>query len=322
MIVKITTAYSNSKHQIDDDCTLLMFKMIISEKVKITPWEIELLVGFPPKLLQHASAEQLLTELGVTSGTCITVRPSAIKKSYFDKLKEMGFSDAVIISTLEKVENFSFEEVLELCDNSPLNKKESNCKLERVQIPADNSCLFNSLKYLLKLPESTQDLRQIVAQVIQSDPSMYNEDFLEKPPSEYIKWILQPDKWGGEIEISILSNFFEVKISVIDIGSGIVLPYGNPSFQKMVLLLYDGVHYDALIHRNLRTQETFFQFEARNEQVVEEAIEFAKELRNKKQFVNLTSGQLYCNTCFTVFKGEKEAVEHAKATGHTNFDQK
>lgn len=48
--------------------------------------------------------------------------------------------------------------------------------------------------------------RQVIAEAVTTDPSTYNEAFLGKPPQEYAKWILDPSKWGGAIELSILSK--------------------------------------------------------------------------------------------------------------------
>lgn len=48
--------------------------------------------------------------------------------------------------------------------------------------------------------------RQVIAEAVTQDPSQYNEGMLGKPTAEYAKWILDPSKWGGAIELSILSK--------------------------------------------------------------------------------------------------------------------
>lgn len=48
--------------------------------------------------------------------------------------------------------------------------------------------------------------RQVVANEVIANPQVYNEAFLGKPPQEYAKWIQDPSKWGGAIELSILSK--------------------------------------------------------------------------------------------------------------------
>lgn len=39
-----------------------------------------------------------------------------------------------------------------------------------------------------------------------ADPDTYTEGFLEKPNEEYCAWILDKQRWGGGIELSILST--------------------------------------------------------------------------------------------------------------------
>jgi ubiquitin thioesterase OTU1 len=323
MIVKVQSSNFTEKHQIPDNITLLEFKRLINEKTQIPVYEMEFLIGFPPKLLTEGKSNQFVSELGITSGSCVTVRRSSTKQSYLLKLQEMGYSDPAIMSTLESFELLPFEEVVELCDKSPLNKGIYHLLIERVSIPADNSCLFNSIRYLLNLKENSQALREVVAGVIESDPSTYNEEFLDKKPSDYKKWILNQDHWGGEIEISILSNIFEVVIVVFDIRSNISLSYGeDKGYTKKILLLFDGIHYDALVEKDKKTGHRILSFDVHNMAIVETCKQLVKELQEKKQFVNLATGQLFCNDCYCVLKGENEAVEHAKVTGHTNFAQK
>ena len=48
--------------------------------------------------------------------------------------------------------------------------------------------------------------RQVIAEAVSSDPDTYNAGFLGKSPSDYARWIQDPSKWGGAIELSILSK--------------------------------------------------------------------------------------------------------------------
>ena len=40
-----------------------------------------------------------------------------------------------------------------------------------------------------------------------------------------------------------------------------------------------------------------------------------------RQFTDMATFKLRCGTCQIGLKGEKEAVEHAKTTGHSNFTE-
>lgn len=323
MIVKVNTPSVSEKFQISDHLTLLEFKHFLGDRLKIPSFELEFLIGFPPRLLQTATPSQKLVDIGITNGTALTVRPSLTKKAFFEKLLELGYDESVVISVLEEAEQLSIEEAINTCDQISATQP-AKFDLERVSIAADNSCLFNSIRYLLQLTDADADyLRQIVANVIVSDPKTYNAEFLDKDPKDYVAWIMKSEHWGGEIEISILSSFFEIEIAVIDIRSTIILPYGQgKGYSKKILLLYDGIHYDALVQRDRRRKTIVSQFDPSNEEVLSQAQALAADLQKKKLFVNIATGDLYCNQCFTVLKGEKEAVEHAKNTGHTNFGQK
>lgn len=39
------------------------------------------------------------------------------------------------------------------------------------------------------------------------NPEQYTEGFLGKPNNAYCKWIQDKDKWGGAIELAILSRY-------------------------------------------------------------------------------------------------------------------
>ncbi|KAF9611003.1 hypothetical protein IFM89_026309 [Coptis chinensis] len=115
-------------------------------------------------------------------------------------------------------------------------------------IPADNSCLFNAVGYVmehdkLKAPE----LRQVIAATVASDPVKYTEAFLGKSNEEYCAWILDPEKWGGAIELSILAEYYGREIAAHDIQTSRCDLYGQAmNYPERVMLIYDGLHYDAL----------------------------------------------------------------------------
>lgn len=45
---------------------------------------------------------------------------------------------------------------------------------------------------------------KVIAATVASDPTQYSEAFLGKPNEEYCTWILNPEKWGGELCTFIL----------------------------------------------------------------------------------------------------------------------
>ena len=46
----------------------------------------------------------------------------------------------------------------------------------------------------------------MIAEAVAADPFTYTRDFLEKDNADYSKWILDAQKWGGAIELSILAR--------------------------------------------------------------------------------------------------------------------
>ena len=48
--------------------------------------------------------------------------------------------------------------------------------------------------------------RRVIADAVAADPFTYNDGFLGKSNAEYRKWILDPKKWGGAIELSIFAR--------------------------------------------------------------------------------------------------------------------
>jgi ubiquitin thioesterase OTU1 len=58
-----------------------------------------------------------------------------------------------------------------------------------------------------------------------------------------------------------------------------------------------------------------------NVQVTEAANLLVADLNKSKKFTDRANFALRCGVCNRGFKGEKEAVEHAKQTGHQSFQE-
>lgn len=98
-------------------------------------------------------------------------------------------------------------------------------------------------------------------------------------------------------------------------------------YTERVLLLYDGLHYDAM---------AVAAFEGAPEDLDVTIIDPSSQLgaavgaaaaglvaasHAARQFTDTANFTLRCGVCQLGLKGEKEAVEHAKATGHSNFSE-
>ncbi|XP_023735668.1 OVARIAN TUMOR DOMAIN-containing deubiquitinating enzyme 2 [Lactuca sativa] len=198
-------------------------------------------------------------------------------------------------------------------------------------IPSDNSCLFNAVGYVMdhdkkKAPE----LRQVIAAAVASDPTKYSEAFLGKPNEEYCSWILNPEKWGGAIELSILADFYGREIAAYDIQTSRCDLYGQEKkYPERVMLIYDGLHYDALAMSPMdgapeEFDQTIFSVNPDTRTIGSYeslALNLVKDQQRKRSYTDTANFTLRCGVCQIGVIGQKEAVEHAQATGHVNFQE-
>ncbi len=199
--------------------------------------------------------------------------------------------------------------------------------LERHVVPADNSCLFTSVNYVMEGgvydPGCAPEMRGLIAQIVASDPTGYSEAVLGKTNEDYCSWIRRDDTWGGAIEVSILSKFYQSEICVVDTQTVRVDRFGEDAgYTKRVLLIYDGIHYDPL-QKVMPNSDipAHTVFSTTDDIILAQALELADEARRKRQYTDVNRFALRCMVCQTGLVGQKEAREHAKETGHTNFGE-
>ncbi|KNC98445.1 ubiquitin-specific protease OTU1 [Spizellomyces punctatus DAOM BR117] len=190
----------------------------------------------------------------------------------------------------------------------------------------DNSCLFRSIGYVLeRSPEAANKLRKIVADTIVNDPINYNEAILGRNPLAYREWILQPNSWGGAIELAIFSDHFQVEIDSIDVATLRIDRFGEGKYTRRVLILFSGIHYDAVaLSPGKDVSEDFDQtaFEGGNvEKILTAGVELARIWNEKRKFTDLANFTLKCGICKKGLKGQKEAQAHALETGHASFTE-
>ncbi|PSC76056.1 Ubiquitin thioesterase OTU1 isoform A [Micractinium conductrix] len=196
-------------------------------------------------------------------------------------------------------------------------------------IDSDNSCLFNAVGYVTQHSRKlAPQLRQVIADAVLGDPFEWNEAVLGKEPAEYCRWIKDPSKWGGAIELSILSQHLKAEIAAFDIQTKRCDVYGQGAgYCERVMLIYDGLHYDALavaaFHGAPESQDVtrLPSSGPRCEAVMAGAAALTEAAHKARQFTDTANFTLRCGVCQIGLKGEKEAVEHAKTSGHTNFSE-
>jgi len=146
------------------------------------------------------------------------------------------------------------------------------------------------------------------------------------PPAAYITKILQPNRWGGAIELGILAAHFRTEIASVDVETGRIdqfLPGGQDT-ENRCLLIYSGIHYDAASLAPMADAPGEWHqtvFPTRNADVLTAAKRLAEVLRAKRKFTNTATFDLKCEQCGKGIKGEKGAQTHAAETGHTRFGE-
>ncbi|KAL4226742.1 aminotransferase [Mactra antiquata] len=275
-------------------------KDMINDVTKIPRDCIKVRQGYPPRVIDLTCESNSLSSLPFRSGdTLIVEEDSSMKKRAIEQV--------------------------DLQYQSQINS--SSGMLMRKVVPADNSCLFTSIDCVMNhgvvdLSVNSQ-MRELIAGIVMSDPNTYNEAFLGKSNSSYCKWIMKNDSWGGAIEISILSQYYNVEIDVVDTQSGRIDRFGeDKNYPNRILVIYDGIHYDPLIMEPLIPGDDIKSMFSTNDQsVLAQALEIANEAKTAKQFTDVGKFTLRCLVCQKSLIGQSEAQDHAKRTGHINFGE-
>ncbi|KAK9512244.1 hypothetical protein O3M35_000712 [Rhynocoris fuscipes] len=259
---------------------------------------IVIMTGYPPKPILEKNFNCTLSDLGIKSGDTLLIQET---------------KNPVVVEQ-NSVEHHTDQANLE------------GGILMRQIVPADNSCLFTSIGFVLggkiDLTCGTH-MRQIIAEELANQAEDYSEAILGRPNAEYREWIKKPDSWGGAVELAILSKYYGIEIAVVDTANSVINRFGeDQNYDYRMFLLYDGIHYDPLYRESLQADgqiQTLFL--RSNEKVLLEAEELAKEAKSSKQFTDVNRFTLRCLVCRKELVGQTQAQEHAVSTGHTNFGE-
>ncbi|GJN19063.1 hypothetical protein PR202_gb06298 [Eleusine coracana subsp. coracana] len=169
----------------------------------------------------------------------------------------------------------------------------------------------------------------VIAATVANDPEKFNEAFLGKPNEAYCAWILDPEKWGGAIELAILSEYYGREIAAYDIQTTRCDLYGQEKkYNERAMFIYDGLHYDALAMSPFEGapeefDQTIFPVDHSRSIGPAEglALNLVREAQRKRSYTDTANFTLRCGVCQIGVIGQKEAVEHAQATGHVNFQE-
>lgn len=191
-------------------------------------------------------------------------------------------------------------------------------------MPDDNSCLFRAIASAI-MPglDTMNELRSVVAQIIQANNEVYSKAVLDnKDPDDYCRWIQTEDAWGGQIELNIISNHFDIEICSIDV-QGLRIDRYNEGRPKRCIVVYSGIHYDTIALSPFDSPPEFDNkmFDTTDDVMLSSALELCQMLKGKGYYTDTAAFKIECKQCGAVCVGEAGATEHASKTGHYNFDE-
>lgn len=191
--------------------------------------------------------------------------------------------------------------------------------MARHVVPADNSCLYSCIQWLLCPEQSPQQLRALAAAAILSDPDRWGEAVLGQEPAAYAAHMQRSSTWGGAVELAVFAQLLRAELAAVEIRSGKVYIFGEGcGHARRAYLIYDGLHYDALYAPARATSHVFAPSDAAALAGAEAA---AAEMRDRSQFTDAANFTLRCGVCGCGIVGQDGAVKHAKDTGHINFQE-
>ena len=264
------------------------------------------------------------------SSNCINTKESNLKIMYGYPTKTINNNEFDSL-TLFDLSIFDKESLrIQLIDSNSLYHQEKNnsgnkniidyskYSIKKKDIAGDNSCLFNAINYAINQNENSPEIiRGIISSEIMANPNKYNSAILGKEPTAYCKWILNKKTWGGGIEISILSKFFQIQIAVVDIQHITIEYFGN--YNRCIYLLYNNIHYDVF-YKEENGKITGI-FNTNDGRVKHEIMDICLKLQKHQKYVDSTLFSLECIQCGLLMNGNKDIVNHTKKTGHVNFKQ-
>jgi len=312
----------------------------------------QILSGFPPKPLDINKKDVSIESLGVKSGDTLifkvierssisNVESKIIENGFVFGSTNSGTSQNGIESSQTNSNSTSQANSTSANNVSPANSISNNKMrhndedhvnkrlkpavpvLKRVIVPADNSCLFTSINFCMcgevVNSEHTQFMREIISTTVSADQIKYSEPFLGKPNEKYCSWIQTREAWGGAIEVQILADYFQVMIVVIDTQSVSMTKFGElGNYDQMMLLIYDGIHYDPLCQISPANKQIF---PSADQSILEIARELGQSEKKKHNYTDTTGFTLKCLACGHRMTGQRDAQIHAEKTKHINFTE-
>ncbi|CAE6340214.1 unnamed protein product [Rhizoctonia solani] len=303
-----------------DSATVLSLQQSIHELSDLLPSQQELKSGYPPKALTLIP-ELPLSSLGLQRGDQITVtaKPGSVSATTGPSVPTAPVSAPRPPASVQTPKASTGS------TNDGFVETDVGTLVHRV-VPDDNSCLFSSVAIVFGQDiTAARKMRSVVVDVIKNDPEAYPDVVLGQSRESYMAAISKDSTWGGAIELSIFSDYFRTEIDSYDVETGRCDRFGEGKYDNRCVLMYSGIHYDAVSLAPTRDappdfHTTVFPVDG-SDNISQAASKLASQLRASRKFTNTSTFDLKCEICGQGLKGEKEARAHAAQTGHTSFGE-
>jgi ubiquitin thioesterase OTU1 len=204
--------------ELDDAMQLQDINEAIASKVGQPSSAFEFLAGHPPRRPKPEEMALTIKEV-LRNGDMLTIQAATANPG--DNVKR-GHTDGKYVPPIET----------------------RNSTFVKHDVPGDNSCLFHSVGWLFE--KQAPELRKLVSEMVLANPVKYTEAFLGATPPAYARHILDPNSWGGAIEIDLLSFVFQTEICVLDMTSKRHMMFGQGNgYSTRGFVFYTGNHYDG-----------------------------------------------------------------------------
>lgn len=305
--IALRAPHGQSRIQIEDDSTLADLISLIKTKTELDKFTLK--YGYPLQNLDITPAAQGSTVKDLKlRGETIVVAP-------------IESSTALPPPPASAPEPFKPKPMEP--DETSLEWSERGGYIVLRVMPDDNSCMFTAVGGALNLPNPSRLLRDQIAAYILSHPQTYNDAILGDTPELYVGRMLQTDTWGGAIELSVLSDLYDIEISSIDVKSLRVDRFGEGKKERIVIL-YSGIHYDRIafaMDLGYPLEVDVTKWPTTDDEILAKAGELAARLQRMHYFTDTTDFVIKCEVCNWIGQGTRDAAKHEKDTGHREFGE-
>lgn len=147
----------------------------------------------------------------------------------------------------------------------------SSIILQKNDTPNDQNSLYRCISQLLFHGEqSTAAIRWLCTNALTKRPEIFTPDILRTTVQDYGKKIINPDSYGGYIELSLIALEYSVGLAAWHTRNHRLDVYGE-DFERSKgrhYLIYDGVHYDWVSGVDVITKREYRLFSAEDQSVL------------------------------------------------------